>query len=133
MKNQVRELYKCPKCHLVVEIASSCSCQDPCMRCCGVMLEPVKANTVDASHEKHVPCAHRTDDGIAVQIGSAEHPMTAEHHIVWVEVTSGDWSLRKYLKAGEKPYVDFKLCCNCHEKVHVRAFCNLHGLWKTAL
>ena len=130
MKNHVRELYKCPKCHLVVEIASSCNCDEPCMRCCGEQLEPVRANTVDAAREKHVPHAERLDGKIIVQIGSELHPMTAEHHIVWIEVTGGEWSLRKYLKAEEAPRGEFKLCCNCQEKVKVRAFCNLHGLWE---
>ena len=130
MKNHVRELYKCPKCHLAVEIASACSCSEPCMRCCGEKLLPVTANTVDADHEKHVPQARRNTDGISVQIGSAEHPMTEAHHIVWVEVTAGDWSLRKYFSPGEKPAAEFKLCCCKQEKVKVRAYCNQHGLWQ---
>ena len=131
MKNHVRELYKCPKCHLTVEIASACSCTEPCMRCCGEKLDPVTVNTVDADKEKHVPQAVRKDDTICVQIGSTEHPMMEAHHIVWIELVHGDWSLRKYLHPGEKPAAEFKLCCCKTEKVKVRAYCNIHGLWES--
>ena len=48
MKNHVREIYKCSKCNLAVEIASACECTEPCMRCCGEVLQAVKVNTVDA-------------------------------------------------------------------------------------
>ena len=133
MKNQAGEIYKCHKCNLAIEIASPCGCDEPCLRCCGEKLVPVRANTVDAAREKHVPYAKRTDDGISVQIGSDEHPMTQEHYIVWIEVTAGEWHLRKYLACGEKPAADFKLCCDCKENVKVRAFCNLHGLWECEL
>ncbi len=131
MKNHAREIYKCPKCHLAVEIASPCGCDEPCMRCCGEKLLPVISNSCDdADREKHVPHARRTADGtIAVQIGSTEHPMTEAHHIVWIELVNGDWSLRKYLHPGEKPAAEFKLCCNKQEKITVRAYCNIHGLW----
>lgn len=130
MKNQVRELYKCSKCNLAVEIASSCACTEPCMRCCGEKLDPVTVNTVDADHEKHVPHVERQSDKICVKIGSVEHPMTEAHHIVWIELVNGDWCLRKYMHPGEKPAVEFKLCCDKNEKVKVRAFCNIHGLWE---
>ena len=130
MKNHVRELYKSSKCNLAVEIASACGCDEPCLRCCGEKLLPVHANTVDADREKHVPCAKRTDEGISVVIGSTEHPMSEAHHIVWIEISAGAWSLRKYLAPGEKPCADFKLCCCKQEKVKVNAYCNLHGLWQ---
>ena len=131
MKNHAREMYKCPKCHLIVEIASPCGCNEPCMRCCGEKLQPVTANTVDAAQEKHVPWAQRSAEGVInVQIGSKEHPMTEDHYIVWIEVMADAWSLRKYLKPGEKPAGEFKLCCDQQQKVKVRACCNLHGLWE---
>ena len=131
MKNRARELYQCPKCSLVVEIASPCNCNEPCLRCCGERLEPVKANTIDAAREKHVPFVTRTDNGITVQIGSEEHPATEKHHIVWIEASSGKCVMRKYLDADEKPCAEFKLCCT--KDVVVRAFCNLHGLWESRL
>lgn len=130
MKNHVRELYKCPKCHLTVEIASACSCEEPCLRCCGEKLAPVTVNSADAAGEKHLPQVRRSESLLSVQIGSVEHPMSEAHHIVWIEVTAGDWCLRKYLKAGAAPAADFKLCCNKDEKVMVRAYCNVHGLWQ---
>jgi superoxide reductase len=100
------------------------------MRCCGEKLDPVTVNTVDADKEKHLPCVNRNDGVITVQIGSVEHPMTEAHHIVWIEAVSNDWSLRKYLHPGDKPAAEFKLCCNKTEKVLIRAYCNMHGLWQ---
>ena len=130
MKNHERELYKCSKCNLTVEIASACACTEPCMRCCGEILKPVTVNTIDADQEKHVPYAERKDGVLHVQIGSIEHPMAEAHHIVWIEITAGDWCLRKYMHPGEKPAAEFKLCCNKEEQVLVRAYCNIHGLWE---
>lgn len=131
MKNHARELYQCPKCSLTVEIASPCGCEEPCMRCCGEQLVPVKANTIDAAREKHVPVVSRTDNGIAVTVGAEEHPMTEKHHIIWIEASAGNCVIRKYLQPGDKPYAEFKICCT--KDVTIRAYCNLHGLWENHL
>jgi superoxide reductase len=55
--------------------------------------------------------------------------MFAEHWIEWISLKTDQGIQRKYLKPGEKPAVDFKLCDN--ETVEeAYAYCNLHGLWK---
>lgn len=47
----------------------------------------------------------------------------------WISLKTDQGIQRKYLKPGEKPAIDFKLCDN--ETVEeVYAYCNLHGLWK---
>lgn len=131
MKNHARELYRCSKCALAIEIVSPCQCDEPCLRCCGERLEPVKANTIDAAREKHVPSISRTDNGISVQIGSVEHPMNEQHHIEWIEMVKDNCVTRKYLASTDKPFAEFK-CCNTKD-VMIRAYCNLHGLWECRL
>ena len=82
-----------------------------------------KENTVDAALEKHVPVIEEKK----VKVGSVEHPMTGEHYIEWIEATSEEGEIAKvFLKPGEKPEV--KLSFN---PISARAYCNLHGLWKS--
>ena len=64
---------------------------------------------------------------ILVKVGSVPHPMEEEHFIEWVEVVSGEKCIRKTLKPGDAPEVKF---CDLGESTEVRAYCNVHGLWK---
>ncbi len=101
------------------------------MVCCGEKMQLLEPNTVDASAEKHVPVASVDGDILTVHIGSAAHPMTAEHHIDWVYLQTENGGQRKCLAVDSEPTVTFALG---GEKPHaVYAYCNLHGLWKTAL
>lgn len=131
MNHQARELYKCPNCSLVVEVVVPCGCDEDCLRCGDDKPRKVEPNTTDAAREKHLPVVTRTEHGIKVEISSVEHPMNDTHFIMWIEVVSGCMSMRKYLKAGEKPMVEFPLCRDKHATV--RAYCNLHGLWQSEI
>lgn len=136
MKNHARELYRCPKCLLTVEIASPCGCEEPCMRCCGEKLQPVTAGSIDGDKEKHLPVITRNGQSIHVKIGSIAHPMLNAHHIMWIEMIAGNNVFRRYLNPGDTPEAEFHLCeCNmdCGDKIVVRAYCNVHGLWKSEL
>lgn len=98
--------------------------------CCGEKMEELTANTVEASLEKHVPVVTKIDDcTIKVEVGSVPHPMTPEHHIAFIYVETENGGMRIDLK--DKPEAVF---CTCADKpVAVYEYCNLHGLWKTAL
>jgi desulfoferrodoxin len=87
-------------------------------------------NTVDASGEKHLPVVKHLGDGkIKVEVGSVAHPMTEEHHIVFIYVETERGGIRINLK--DKPEAEI---CVCNEKVvAVYEYCNLHGLWKTVM
>lgn len=121
------EIYKCEKCgnmfEVVIEGAGSPSC-------CGQLSKLMTENTTDAATEKHVPVIERVSDGYRVTVGSVEHPMTPEHYIQWIELITESEVLRKYLNPGEKPVAEFKTTA---EKVTVREYCNLHGLWKSEM
>jgi len=103
--------------------------------CCQHPMVLQVENTVDASLEKHVPVVEvlpadvcRGVDGVKVKIGAEEHPMTEEHYIEWVEIEIEDGRTgKKFLKPGDKPEVIFQ---TRQKVISIRAYCNLHGLWK---
>ena len=94
--------------------------------CCGEQMEELSPNTVDASNEKHVPVVRQTEGGkLKVEVGSIPHPMTPEHHIVFIYVEMENGGIRIDLK--DKPEAEI---CACNGKVTaVYEYCNLHGLW----
>ncbi|MBQ7695821.1 MAG: desulfoferrodoxin [Lentisphaeria bacterium] len=124
MANTISSVYHCPHCGLTVEVTSPGA--DPV--CCGEKMILCRENTVDASREKHVPVPEALAQGTRVRVGSAEHPMTPEHYIQWIEVINGPYVNRRYLKPGEAPVAEFYVPFS--DKLEIRAYCNLHGLWK---
>jgi superoxide reductase len=121
---KVNELYRCNKCGNIVEILHL---GVGTLVCCGEPMELLKENSVDAAQEKHVPVIEKTESGVKVIVGSVLHPMTEEHYIEWIEVIYGEQVYRKQLKPGQKPIAEF----NINGAVSARAYCNLHGLWKS--
>ena len=87
------------------------------------------AGSTDAAQEKHVPVYEVRCGKARVSVGSVGHPMSAEHFIEWVMVTTNQGYQVKYLTADGAPEVAFSLSAG--EKIDgVYAYCNLHGLWK---
>ncbi|MDJ0623996.1 MAG: desulfoferrodoxin [Desulfocapsaceae bacterium] len=118
------EVYKCFQCGNVIEVLTGA---DGDLVCCGEEMKLLKENTVDAAKEKHVPVVTTQDNGMLVNVGSVDHPMTDDHFIEWIEVIAGDTTYTTFLKPGDKPQACFpKLECD----FTVREHCNLHGLWK---
>lgn len=99
--------------------------------CCGEPMEQLQPNTVEASREKHLPVVAVNGDAVVVKIGEVAHPMTAEHSIQWVYLQTEHGGQRKCLQPGDLPEVTFALAGD--RPVAVYAYCNLHGLWKSAL
>ena len=95
--------------------------------CCGKPMILLQENTTDAAQEKHVPVVEKTADGYRVKVGSVEHPMLNEHFIQWIELLTPKSVLRRELKPGCKPEATFITNEEC---LCVRAYCNLHGMWK---
>lgn len=121
------EIYKCLKCGIMVEVINGGL---GTMVCCGEPMKAMKENTTDAAVEKHVPVVEKVEGGIKVTVGSVAHPMTEEHYIEWIEVVIGGKACRKALKPGDEPSAVFACGCCCADGALVRAYCNLHGLWK---
>lgn len=121
-KNQV---YKCPLCGNIVEVLHTGAGE---LVCCGQPMDLMVANTVDATKEKHVPVVEKTANGFKVKIGSVPHPMEEKHWIEWIELLAGGKVYRQYLAPGKAPEAVF---CVEEADVTARAYCNLHGLWKS--
>lgn len=152
---KLNQVFKCGVCGNMVEVVHASGGE---LVCCGQPMNLQVENTVEASKEKHIPVVSKIEGGIHVNVGSVEHPMEEKHYIEWIELLIGDKKVcRKNLLPGDKPEACFKAkdlalfevpeeettyCegneCNftckneCGETIEftVRAYCNLHGLWK---
>ena len=119
--------YYCKKCGNIVESINDKN--NPV--CCGEPMSVLKPNTVDAAKEKHVPEVSFEKGVVVINVGSIAHPMTEEHLIQWVTLETTKGIKRHTLKAGDVPMTRFALCED-EDPVAVYAYCNLHGLWKSA-
>ena len=117
------DIFHCPLCGHVIEVVGN---GVGTLVCCDKPMQQLDPNTTDAALEKHVPVVNNDDGQITVQVGSVAHPMTDEHYIMWIEAIVDGVTHRADLKPGDAPTAVF---CG-GQQVFVRAYCNLHGLWK---
>ena len=122
------EFYLCKRCGNVVGYVEA---MGPKAVCCGEEMGLFVPNTVDAAVEKHVPVMAVEGNVVTVTVGSAIHPMTEAHHIVWIALHSQQGNQRKSLLPTGEPKAVFVLA-EGDEPLAAYARCNLHGLWKTA-
>jgi superoxide reductase len=120
------KFFKCRHCGNIIAYVHSSGVK---VVCCGEQMQELVPNTVDASHEKHLPVVVREGNTVTVTIGSAEHPMLPEHHIEWICLETQKGRQRMSLKIGEKPVGVFYISPD-DQVVAAFAYCNLHGLWK---
>ena len=115
-----KQIWECNICGNIIEILHEGA---DALVCCKQPMNLQKENTVDVSQEKHIPII----EGKNIKIGTIEHPMAKEHHIEWVEAIGIDGeSCKIFLKPEDKPETEFNF-----EPASARAYCNLHGLWKS--
>lgn len=119
-------IYKCMKCGNIAQVLHA---EKPPVMCCGQPMDRLVENTVDAAVEKHVPVIEAIDGGYKVIVGSVAHPMTNDHYIEWIELSSADGMFvqRQMLNPSDKPEAEF---ITSERKIVAKAYCNLHGLWK---
>jgi len=131
------EIYRCNICGNIVEVLHE---GRGTLVCCGQNMELQTERLKDEGKEKHVPLIQKTNVGIKVKIGSLPHPMEVRHYIEWIEVIAGPNTYRKFLSPGTQAEAEFKIEADKIEamekievmgKIKVRAYCNIHGLWKT--
>lgn len=121
------KFFKCKHCgNIIVKFVDS----GVPVVCCGERMQELKANTVEASVEKHLPVVTRIDDNkFKIQVGSTIHPMLPEHHIAFIFIETERGGVHIALK--DEPIAEY---CSCTDKpIAVYEYCNLHGLWKTEL
>lgn len=120
------QIYKCNQCGNMVEVVHT---GDGELVCCGQPMVLVEEGVTDGAKEKHVPVIEKKDNGYHVKVGSARHPMENKHFIEWIELVSDGNVHRRYLSPDEEPEVFFADIDG--NNVTARAYCNLHGLWKS--
>jgi superoxide reductase len=125
MMIQQYQIYKCQDCDNIIEVLHSGADK---LACCGQPMVLQQENTVDASKEKHVPVIDWVENKTVVKVGSAPHPMEEEHYIEWIEIKVDSKAGKKFLKPGDSPEAKF---CATGDKAQARAYCNLHGLWRS--
>lgn len=118
------QVFKCEVCGHIVELVHDGA---GTLVCCNQPMTAVEENTTDAAQEKHVPVVEKTETGVCVTVGSVEHPMAEDHYIEWIELLAEGKSYTQFLHPGDAPKACF---CVKADEVWVRAYCNLHGLWK---
>ncbi len=117
---EMMQVWKCNICGNIVEILHK---GEGSLVCCNQPMILMEENIVDAVLEKHIPVI----DGKQVRVGSVSHPMESGHYIEWIEGEGKDGEISKvFLKVGDEAVVEFYF-----EVVRARAYCNLHGLWKS--
>ncbi len=126
MKSQ-QKFFLCKHCGNLVGLLNNAGVP---MICCGEPMVELVPNTTDAAQEKHVPVVTAKGSEITVNVGSAAHPMTQEHHIAWVYLQTNQGGHRKSPNENGAPEVHFALT-EGEKPLAVFAYCNLHGLWKT--
>jgi superoxide reductase len=125
MVKQIHQIYKCNVCGNMVAVTHV---GGGTLICCNQDMELMEEKTQDQGQEKHVPVVEKTETGIKVKVGEVAHPMEEGHYIEWVELITEKKSGRKYFKPGDKPEKEFD--CDIEGEYRVRAYCNVHGLWK---
>jgi len=127
MKNE-RMFLRCDLCGNIVGMVHDTGVTPVC---CGKPMTLLKANTVDAAKEKHVPVGELDGSKLTVNIGSVSHPMTEAHYIMWIAVAQGSHTQRIALDYTGEPKAVFSI--DPAKPVTIFEYCNLHGLWTADL
>ena len=123
--DKLNQIYRCNVCGNIVELVHRGA---GTLVCCGEDMEEIKANATDGATEKHVPIIEKTGAGVIVKVGEVPHPMEEAHYIEWIEIMVDGKVDRQHLKPSDKPEAKFNIDA---PTIIARAYCNLHGLWKS--
>lgn len=97
---------------------------------CLCPFERLEPNTGEGASEKHLPVIRQEGRHVRVDAGSTLHPMSPEHSITWIILTTrAGCTLRVPLSPDCEPIARFTLE-EGDEALAAYSLCNLHGLWK---
>ena len=125
---KLKQIWKCNVCGNIIEILHEGA---DSLVCCNQPMVLQEEKTEEEGNEKHKPIIdtiNEKKERIKIKIGEIPHPMEDKHFIEWIEANTEDRVLRKFLKPGEKPEKEFTVR---GLKFTARAYCNVHGLWKS--
>jgi len=121
------QVWNCNVCGNIVEVLHEGA---DSLVCCGQPMVLMDAKELEEGTEKHKPIIEANDGGVVVKVGSVSHPMEAEHYIEWIEISTVHGNFKKFLMPGDEPVAKFSVGVDASE-VKARAYCNVHGLWKS--
>ena len=121
---KLKQIYKCNVCGNIVEVLHTGVGE---LVCCGEAMQLMEEKREDVGQEKHLPVIEKMENKVKVKVGSIPHPMEEKHYIEWIELEAKGKTFRQFLKPGDTPEAVFDVK---PEKITVREYCNLHGLWK---
>ncbi len=121
--------YLCGKCGNIAELVRDGGHD---MFCCNEKMRPLDKEGMIGPAEKHLPKCECKGDVVRVSVAETEHPMSEEHYIGWIALTTDKGVQRKAFLPSDKPVADFPVLTG-ERPLEVYAFCNLHGLWKKEL
>jgi superoxide reductase len=122
---QPLQIYKCQVCDTIVEVLQP---GFPSLVHCKKPMELLEEKTEDKGKEKHVPVIEKIEGGYKVTVGSTAHPMDEDHYIQGIQLYGDGRVCLQILEPGQKPEAVFHT--DAYD-VTARAYCNLHGLWKS--
>ena len=120
-----RKFLLCRRCGNLIEMINDSGVTPIC---CGIDMEELTANSVEAATEKHIPVVEVEEGKVKVTVGEVLHPMEEAHYIEWIYLETTKGIKRVNLKPGESPIAFFALLED-EEVLNAYAYCNLHGLW----
>lgn len=118
-------IYKCHICGNVIDMIEP---HAGTLVCCGQPMELLNEFYLEKEgKEKHVPII----EGKMIKVGSILHPMEEKHWIELIQVfVDGKLVIEKRLYPGDKPELEL-LPKYVGKKLKARAYCNIHGLWRS--
>ncbi|NMA50539.1 MAG: desulfoferrodoxin Dfx [Mollicutes bacterium] len=120
------KLKKCFKCGLLLKEMGECSLKNCDVICCNEKMKNLKANTTEASFEKHIPNYEIVGDSIIVTV---DHVMEEDHFIEWIACSHENKENFVYLNPGEKAEAEFEYA----KGTVIYAYCNKHYLWSAEI
>lgn len=105
--------------------------------------KPVDPANLNDAEKKHTPVVKVSGGKVEVTVGSIIHPMTPEHHIMYVDfyidgrgvnrspLGSSQWMPNVELKP--EPKAQAELTLSKGQELKVLSNCNLHGRWVTTV
>ena len=115
------KFYQCKNCNSVLVQINKLDT----IMCCNNDLKELSLNSLEASHEKHLPVVSISNNLMNVSIGSVTHPMTSDHLIEWVFVEYNNGG--EFIYLNNEPVVTINILGRNIKRVY--AYCNLHGLY----
>ncbi|MEO0234320.1 MAG: desulfoferrodoxin family protein [candidate division WOR-3 bacterium] len=122
--NIKKDILRCSVCNNIVEVLRE---GDGEIICCGKVMFKEEVKNKDEGMEKHLPLIKEKNGFFEISVGEVEHPMTKEHHIEWIEINTDKESIKKFFNINEKPIYTLS---KSYKIKSVRAYCNIHGLWR---